>query len=86
TSWLVQKQERLAREQRQQVGRQKALAKELEWIRSSPKARQAKSKARITSYEKLSAEEFEDRPEELEIQIPPGKHLGDLVIEAIAER
>ncbi len=82
TSWLVQKQERLAREQRQQVGRQKTLAKELEWIRSSPKARQAKSKARITSYEKLSAEEFEDKPDELEIQIPPGKHLGDLVIEA----
>lgn len=82
SSWLVQKQERLAREQRQQVGRQKTLAKELEWIRSSPKARQAKSKARITSYEKLSAEEFEDKPDELEIQIPPGKHLGDLVIEA----
>lgn len=82
SSWLVQKQERMAREQRQQVGRQKTLAKELEWIRSSPKARQAKSKARITSYEKLSAEEFEDKPDELEIQIPPGKHLGDLVIEA----
>ena len=82
SSWLEQKQERLAREQRQQAGRQKALAQELEWIRSSPKARQAKSKARIASYEKLSAEVFEDRPDELEIQIPPGKHLGDLVIEA----
>ncbi|MCA9132722.1 MAG: energy-dependent translational throttle protein EttA [Planctomycetales bacterium] len=82
SAWLEQKQERLAREQRQQVGRQKTLAKELEWIRSSPKARQAKSKARISSYEKLAAQEFEDRPEELEIQIPPGKHLGDLVIEA----
>ncbi len=82
SSWLVQKQERLGREQRQQVGRQKALAKELEWIRSSPKARQAKSKARISSYEKLAAEVFEDRPDELEIQIPPGKHLGELVIEA----
>ena len=82
SSWLEQKQARMAREQRQQVGRQKALAQELEWIRSSPKARQAKSKARIASYEKLSAEVFEDRPEELEIQIPPGKHLGDLVIEA----
>ncbi len=82
TSWLEQKQARLGREQRQQVSRQKALAKELEWIRSSPKARQAKSKARIASYEKLSAEVFEDRPDELEIQIPPGKHLGDLVIEA----
>lgn len=82
SSWLEQKKERLGREQRQQVGRQKALAQELEWIRSSPKARQAKSKARIASYEKLSAEVFEDRPDELEIQIPPGKHLGDLVIEA----
>ncbi len=82
SSWLEQKQARLAREQRSQVSRQKALAKELEWIRSSPKARQAKSKARIASYEKLSAEVFEDRPDELEIQIPPGKHLGDLVIEA----
>lgn len=82
SSWLEQKQERLAREQRQQVTRQKTLARELEWIRQSPKARQAKSKARISSYEKLAAEEFEDRPEELEIQIPPGKHLGDLVIEA----
>ncbi len=82
SSWLVQKQERLAREQRSQISRQKTLAKELEWIRASPKARQAKSKARITSYEKLAAEEYEDRPDELEIQIPPGKHLGELVIEA----
>lgn len=82
SSWLEQKQERLAREQKSQVSRQKALAKELEWIRSSPKARQAKSKARIASYEKLAAEQFEDRPDELELQIPPGKHLGELVIEA----
>ncbi len=82
SAWLEQKQERLGREQRQQASRQKALAKELEWIRSSPKARQAKSKARISSYEKLSAEQFEDKPDELEIQIPPGKHLGELVIEA----
>lgn len=82
TSWLEQKQERLGREQRQQASRQKTLAKELEWIRASPKARQAKSKARITSYEKMAAEEFEDRPDELEIQIPPGKNLGELVIEA----
>ncbi|GAB5406260.1 MAG: energy-dependent translational throttle protein EttA [Aureliella sp.] len=82
TAWLEQKQERLGREQRQQASRQKTLAKELEWIRQSPKARQAKSKARIASYEKLAAEEFEDRPDELEIQIPNGKHLGELVIEA----
>ncbi|MCR9291517.1 MAG: energy-dependent translational throttle protein EttA [bacterium] len=82
SAWLEQKQERLAREARQQVSRQKTLAKELEWIRSSPKARQAKSKARISAYEKLAAQEYEDRPDELEIQIPNGKHLGDLVIEA----
>lgn len=82
SAWLEQKQERLAREARQQVSRQKTLARELEWIRSSPKARQAKSKARISSYEKMSAQEFEERPDELEIQIPNGKHLGELVIEA----
>ncbi|MFK7735990.1 MAG: energy-dependent translational throttle protein EttA [Pirellulaceae bacterium] len=82
SAWLEQKQERLAREARQQVTRQKTLARELEWIRSSPKARQAKSKARISSYEKLAAEEFEDRPDELEIQIPNGRQLGELVIEA----
>ncbi|MCC6509665.1 MAG: energy-dependent translational throttle protein EttA, partial [Pirellulaceae bacterium] len=82
SSWLEQKQERLVREQKGQVSRQKTLARELEWIRSSPKARQAKSKARIASYEKLASEQFEDRPDELEIQIPPGKHLGELVIEA----
>ncbi len=82
SSWLEQKQARLQREQRQQVSRQKTLARELEWIRSSPRARQSKSKARITAYETLAAEEFEDRPDELEIQIPPGKHLGQLVIEA----
>ena len=82
SAWLEQKRERLVREQKQQVSRQKTLANELEWIRSSPKARQAKSKARITSYEKLAAEQYEDRPDELELQIPPGKHLGELVIEA----
>jgi energy-dependent translational throttle protein EttA len=82
SAWLEQKQARLEREQKQQVSRQKTLARELEWIRSSPRARQTKSKARIAAYEKLAAEEFQDRSEELEIQIPPGKHLGDLVIEA----
>jgi energy-dependent translational throttle protein EttA len=82
SAWLEQKRERLVREQKQAMSRQKTLAKELEWIRSSPKARQAKSKARITSYEKMAAEQFEDRPDELELQIPPGKHLGELVIEA----
>jgi len=82
SSWLEQKQARLQLEQRQQLSRQKTLARELEWIRSSPRARQSKSKARISAYEKLAAAEFEDRSDELEIQIPPGKHLGELVIEA----
>ncbi|GIW99089.1 MAG: energy-dependent translational throttle protein EttA [Pirellulaceae bacterium] len=82
SAWLEHKQQRLELEQRQQASRQKTLARELEWIRSSPRARQAKSKARISAYEQLAAQQFEDRPDELEIQIPPGKHLGELVIEA----
>ena len=82
TSWLEQKKDRLEREERQSQARQKTLDRELEWIRMSPRARQAKSKARITAYEKMSAERFEERPDELEIQIPPGKKLGDLVVEA----
>jgi sulfate-transporting ATPase len=82
SSWLVQKQERLSREEKSSVAKQKTLQRELEWIKMSPRARQAKSKARIAAYEKLSAERFEERPDEFEIQIPPGKHLGDLVIEA----
>jgi ATP-binding cassette ChvD family protein len=82
TSWLEQKQKRLSQEQKQTAARQKTLARELEWIRMAPRARQAKSKARLAAYEKLAAEQFEERPEELEIQIPPGKHLGEQVIEA----
>jgi len=82
SSWLVQKQSRLQREEKSSVAKQKTLERELEWIKMSPRARQAKSKARIAAYEKLSAERFEERPDEFEIQIPPGKHLGDLVIEA----
>ena len=82
SSWLEQKKDRLAMEEKAASARQKTLARELEWIRMAPAARQAKSKARIKAYEKMSAEQFEDRDEELEIQIPPGKHLGDLVIEA----
>ena len=62
--------------------RQKTLARELEWVRTSAKARQAKSKARIQAYETMAAEQFEDRPDELEIQIPPGPRLGDMVVEA----
>jgi ATP-binding cassette ChvD family protein len=82
SSWLVQKKERLAREEKSASARQKTLERELEWVRMAPRARQAKNKARIKAYEKMSAERFEDRQEEFEIQIPPGKHLGDLVIEA----
>lgn len=82
SSWLEQKKARLEREEKQNVARQKTLDRELEWVRMSPRARQAKSKARISAYEKMSAEKFEERPEEFEIQIPPGKHLGELVVEA----
>ncbi|HEV7224838.1 MAG TPA: energy-dependent translational throttle protein EttA [Pirellulales bacterium] len=82
SSWLEQKADRLAKEEKAASARQKTLAKELEWIRMAPRARQAKNKARISAYEKMSAERFEDRQDEFEIQIPPGKHLGDLVIEA----
>ncbi len=81
TSWLRQKQKRLELEEKKATARQKILARELEWVQSSAKARQAKSKARIQAYEKMAAEEFQDKPEELEIQIPPGPRLGDMVIE-----
>ncbi len=81
TAWLDARAKRMAVEQRTQKARDKTLARELEWIRMSPKARQAKSKARIKSYEEMSAKSFEDKPDELEIQIPSGRHLGDLVIE-----
>ena len=83
TSWLEQKQKRLALEEKQESARQRALAKELEWIRMAPKARQAKSKARVNAYEKMVAEQIEQKIEELEIQIPPGKRLGDRVIDAV---
>lgn len=82
SSWLLQKKQRLEREERTAVARQKTLDRELEWIRMSPRARQSKSKARIKAYEQMSAERFEERPDEFEIQIPPGKHLGDLVVDA----
>jgi sulfate-transporting ATPase len=82
SSWLEQKKARLEKEERQSEAKQKTLQRELEWVRMSPRARQAKSKARIAAYEKLSAERFEERLDEFEIQIPPGKHLGELVVEA----
>ena len=82
TSWLEQKKRRLEVEEKQASARQKTLARELEWVRMSAKARQAKSKARLKAYETMAAEQFEDRADELEIQIPPGPRLGDLVVEA----
>ncbi|HEX3997451.1 MAG TPA: energy-dependent translational throttle protein EttA [Pirellulales bacterium] len=82
SSWLEQKRARLVQEEKAASARQKTLARELEWIRMAPKARQAKNKARIRAYEQMSAEKFADREDEFEIQIPPGKHLGELVVEA----
>lgn len=82
SSWLDQKQARFAQEEKQASARQRTLARELEWIRMSPRARQAKSKARISAFEALRAEEEQRLPEAVEIAIPPGPRLGDLVIEA----
>src|SRR3989339_2088625 len=82
SSWLEQKEERLRKEEKSESDRQKTLQRELEWIRMSPKARQTKSKARITAYELLLGQEAEARREELDIYIPPGPRLGKLVIEA----
>jgi sulfate-transporting ATPase len=82
SSWLEQKQARLALEEKADTRRQKTLARELEWIRMSPRARQAKGKARLTAYENLLSQETEQRRESLEIYIPPGPRLGDIVIRA----
>lgn len=82
TSWLEQKQERLAKEEKTESKRQKTLQRELEWVRMAPKARQAKSKARISSYEKLLGDEAKQKEEKLELFIPPGPRLGAKVIEA----
>ena len=82
SSWLEQKQERLRREERSESERQKTLQRELEWIRMSPKARRAKGKARINAYESLLDKQSEKRREDLEIPIPPGPRLGDVVINA----
>jgi len=82
SSWLEQKRRRLEVEEKQKTARQRTLERELEWVRAAPKARQAKSKARIKAYETMAAEEFRDRPDELEIQIPPGPRLGVMVVEA----
>ena len=82
SSWLEQKQERLRREEKAESGRQKTLERELEWIRMSPKGRHAKSQARISAYEKLLGEETEKGARDLELYIPPGPRLGNVVIEA----
>ncbi|MGQ0763017.1 MAG: energy-dependent translational throttle protein EttA [Acidobacteriota bacterium] len=82
SSWLEQKQERLRREEKSASERQKTLQRELEWIRMSPKARRAKGQARINAYENLLGAESDKRREDLEIHIPPGPRLGDVVIEA----
>lgn len=82
SSWLEQKHARLSLEEKQESKRQKVLQRELEWIRMNPKGRNTKSKARISAYEKMFAEENDNRSEELEIYVPPGPRLGDVVIEA----
>jgi ATP-binding cassette ChvD family protein len=82
SSWLEQKRGRLASEEKQAGARQRTLERELEWVRMAPRARQAKGKARLAAYEKLLQEETEKLPETVEIYIPPGPRLGDLVVEA----
>ncbi|MDE0736230.1 MAG: energy-dependent translational throttle protein EttA [Pirellulaceae bacterium] len=82
TSWLEQKQHRLQREEKTSLAREKTLQRELEWVRMAPRARQAKSKARLKAYEQMVTQKYEDRMDDFEIQIPPGRHLGDLVVEA----
>ena len=82
SSWLEQKQQRLSQEEKSETKRQKTLQRELEWIRMSPRARQAKGKARLTAYEQLLSEDTAQTVEQVEIYIPPGPRLGDLVVEA----
>jgi sulfate-transporting ATPase len=81
SSWLEQKEKRLALEEREREALRKTLERELEWVRQNPKARQAKSKARLQPYEELASREFQERNETNEIYIPPGERLGDLVVE-----
>src|SRR5262245_31401547 len=82
SSWLDQKQARLAQEEKADLARQRTLQRELEWVQMSPRARQAKSKARLQAYEQMLDAPFTERAEKLEIAIPPGPRLGDLVVEA----
>lgn len=82
SSWLEQKSKRLESEEKTESKRQKTLERELEWVRMAPKARHAKSKARLSNYEKLASEDTKEREDKLELFIPPGPRLGNLVIEA----
>ena len=82
SSWLEQKQERLRRDEKSESARQKQLKRELEWSRLAPKGRLAKNKARLAAYEALAAQEYDEREDDLVLQIPPGPHLGDLVVRA----
>ncbi len=86
TGWLEQKKARVEKEERTEGARQKALERELEWARMAPRARVAKSKARLLAYERLASQEVEEKKEDLTIQIPPGPHLGDLVVRATGVR
>jgi len=81
SSWLEQKEARLKTEEKQEAARQKSIKSELEWVRANPKARRAKSKARLSRFQELTSQEFQSRQETNEIYIPPGERLGDLVIE-----
>jgi ATP-binding cassette ChvD family protein len=82
SSWLEQKRERLEREEKADLARERTLARELEWVQMAPRARQAKSKARLQAYDTMLNESFEKRASALEIAIPPGPRLGDMVVEA----
>src|SRR5919197_1417651 len=82
SSWLEQKERRLAQEEKADAARQRTLARELEWVRMAPRARQAKSKARLAAYDALLSESFEQRAQTLEIAIPNGPRLGDVVVDA----
>ena len=82
SSWLEQKRKRLEAEEKAESARQRTLARELEWVRASPRARQAKSKARLAAYEEMLADEQQKREESVDISIPPGPRLGDVVVKA----
>jgi ATP-binding cassette ChvD family protein len=82
SSWLEQKQERMRHEEKQVSARQRTLQHELDWVRMAPRARQAKNKARLAAYEKLAAQEYDEREDTIELQIPPGPRLGDTVVTA----